>query len=181
MFDFKTGSQKNGDAKKKAGTLTTLFEVDEQQKFNYLLYCNRRPKPFLTHFLYHRGHTCTGIRTSTMHVDGMLPHLLPMSLDDIGGTFTAKDIPPILVLPEHHDGLDAASRNVVYALHTLLHHTNNHFTAHGFVANGDNEPYVFFHDGMARPMARPAQRNGQGELSYHWKVFRAWYKRVGLE
>ena len=99
----------------------------------------------------------------------------------IGGTFTAKDIPPILVLPEHHDGLDAASRNVVYALHTLLHHTNNHFTAHGFVANGDNEPYVFFHDGMARPMARPAQRNGQGELSYPWKVFRAWYKRIGLE
>ena len=111
----------------------------------------------------------------------MLPHLLTISLDDIGeGKYKAKDIPLKLVLPEHHAGLAEEPRNVVYALHTLLHHTGNHFTAHGFVPNGDNEPYVFFHDGMARPLARPASRDNQHELSYNFKVIRAWYKRVGV-
>ncbi len=110
----------------------------------------------------------------------MLPHLLTFGLEDVaGGGFKAKDIPLTLVLPEHHAGLAEEPQHVVYALHTLLHHTGNHFTAHGFVPNGE-APYVFFHDGIARPMARPATRNGQNELSYDKKVSRAWYKRVGV-
>jgi hypothetical protein len=127
------------------------------------------------------GEKCTGKISKTFHADGMLPHLLSISLDDIGeGKYKAKDIPLKLVLPEHHAGLAEEPQNVVYALHTLLHHTGNHFTAHGFIPNGDNGPYVFFHDGMARPLARPAPRNNQNELSYNFKVIRAWYKRVGV-
>ncbi len=107
---------------------------------------------------------------------------MTISFDDIGeGGYKTKDIPLRLVLPEHHAGLAEAPRNVVYALHTLLHHqSGNHFTAHGFIPNGDNEPYVFFHDGIARPLTRPAPRNNQDELSYNWKVIRAWYKRIGV-
>jgi hypothetical protein len=127
------------------------------------------------------GQKCTGTKSKTKHVIGTLPHLLAFGLEDIGGGgYKAKDIPLKLVLPEHHAGLDEEPRNVIYALHTLLHHTGDHFTAHGFVANGEHEPYVFFHDGMARPLARPASRNNQNELSYDYKVSRAWYKRVGI-
>jgi hypothetical protein len=128
------------------------------------------------------GEKCNGVKTTTFHADGQLPHMLTISLDDIGGGgYKAKDIPLSLVLPEHDEGLNEAPRNAVYALHTLLHYTGSHFTAHGFVPNGDNEPYVFFHDGMSRPLARPAPRNDQNELSYNFKVFRAWYKRISVE
>ena len=132
---------------------------------------------------YHsaNGERCTGRRSQTLHANGLLPHLLTISLDDLGeGRLKAKDIPLRLVLPEHHMGLAEEPRNVVYALHTILHHTGDHFTAHGFIPNGDAGPYVFFHDGMSRPLARPATRNMQNELAYSFNASRTWYKRVGV-
>ena len=86
----------------------------------------------------------------------------------------------LLVLPEHHAGLDAPPRQVAFALHTVLHHTGNHYTAHGFVANGDDAPFSFFHDANARPLTRPSERNALGILKYAHKVTCAWYHRVGV-
>jgi hypothetical protein len=123
---------------------------------------------------------CAGTKTVTTRVRGELPLLLPVCVDDARVDFKAKHFPLRVVLPEHHSGLDAPPRNVAYALHTLLHHTGNHYTGHGFVANGERAPYVFFHDANDRPLVLPANRDQHGVLAYGHNVARAWYLRVGV-
>jgi hypothetical protein len=126
---------------------------------------------------------CTGHRTITVQIEGLLPQVLPIAADMLpnGHKLKARHIPLRLVLVEHHDGIEAPPRNVSYALHTLLHHTHGHFTGHGFVAKGQNAPpYVFFHDAADRPLARPAPRDLHNVISYDEDVSRAWYTRVGV-
>jgi hypothetical protein len=121
-----------------------------------------------------------GNATTTLRVRGSLPRLLPAGVEDAAFDFRARDFPSRVTLQEFHDGIDALPRNVQYALNTLLHYTGDHFTAHGFVANGENQPYPFFHDAARRPMATPAQLDLNGVIVYQYKVFRAWYTRVGV-
>ena len=101
-------------------------------------------------------------------------------VEDAAFNFRARDFPPLVTLTEYHEGIDKTPRNVQYALKTLLHYRGNHFTAHGFVANGQNRPYPFFHDAAKRPMVCPAQLDQDGAIVYDCKVFRAWYTRVGV-
>ncbi len=48
-----------------------------------------------------------GICSTTVRVDGPLPHLLPIGLDNLPVEYRAKDFPLRVELPEHHAGLDA--------------------------------------------------------------------------
>jgi hypothetical protein len=116
-----------------------------------------------------------------MRVVGSLPLLLTAGVEDATHRFKVRHIPEQVVVQEYHNGFDEPPHNVVYALNTLLHHTGNHFTAHGFLPNGDRRPYAYFHDAYRLPLVRPPERDLDGTITYDWKVFRAWYTRVRLE
>jgi hypothetical protein len=127
------------------------------------------------------GPRCTGNRTTTERVLGSLPHMLPVGVeDDTKYNFRARHCPLRVTLQEYHNGLDQPPRDVVYALNTLLHSTGNHFTSHGFIANGAEAPYPFFHDAIRRPLVRPTEMDENGFITYDYKVYRAWYTRVGV-